>query len=183
MKKSTKTTLVVTGAAAGVAGVLAILLWPRDSWADTNGEGANGDADDDADGRVVYRASDTFCFRDGQPFNAAQLGAPEQVVAALNQLGTAIGLAELLQSDARASTPVWPASEGYSPATSNKLKQFQAVARSLDLPGHEGAPASAVDGVFGECTARSITAALELQRFGQWPYEPVAALSKAVLSP
>ena len=172
MKKSTKTGLAVAGG-AGVAGILIALLWPREAKADDKRQDVRPTPP-----RPDFVASDTVCFRDNQPYNAAQLGQPEQVVSALRRLGFAIGLVELLQSDAAAPrSPVWPASTGYTPATSVKLKSFQASARSLGLDGYKDSPASAIDGVWGECTARSVSHALRMQEAGTWPYQPIAGIS------
>jgi hypothetical protein len=168
MKKSTRNGLIAGGT---VVTILGIIFWPRDAKAD---EPDDDDEKNDDDGRVLYRASDTTCFRDGQPFNAAQLGTPEQAVAALNVLGTPMGTVELMQSDAKARTPIWEASRGYAKKASIRLKTFQAVARSLNLDGHVDAPVSAVDGVWGECTARSVSDALKKKQAGLWPYPPVA---------
>lgn len=175
MKRSTKTALAAGG---GLTALLALLLWPRKSKADD----ADFDEADDDNGGAVYVESQTNCFRDGQPYNAAQLGSPEQVVSALRKLGTPIGLVELMMSDSIATTPIWTASADYKPSRkirgrSDKLKSFQATARSLNLEGHEGASVAAIDGVWGECTARSVTDALRLQERGDWPYQPIAGLS------
>ena len=142
----------------------------------------NGDVEDEdkakrATIKPTYEASLTRCYRDGESFNVIQWPDPAAVVAGLQGLGFAIGLVELLQSDAVAQTPIFAASSsGYSPGRSDKLKQFQAVARSMGLPGYKDAPASAVDGVIGECTLRSMTAAVELANADAWPYPPALLL-------
>lgn len=141
---------------------------------DTNGDAKRAEFKE----RPTYEASATVCFRDGQPYNQLQWPDPAAVVAGLQRLGFPIGLVELLQSDAAAPrSPMWVASGGYQPATSDKLRQFQAMARSMNLPGYAGAPARSVDGVIGECTLRSMSAALELVDAGSWPIEPVVALT------
>jgi hypothetical protein len=138
----------------------------------------NGDKRADVRPVDVFEPSATRCFRDGQPFNRRQWPDPAAVVAGLQSLGFPIGLVELLQSDAVARTPVFGAtSGGYAAARSDKLKQFQAVARSLGLAGYTDAPASAVDGVIGECTLRSMSAAVDLQKQGRWPYEPTPVIA------
>lgn len=115
-----------------------------------------------------YAASATKCFRSGERYNAAILGTPEDVVAVLNWLGIPIGKVELLQADAMAKTPLWEQSKGYAPKASQRLKIAQAYWRSLGTPGHKGAPASSVDGVWGECSAVSTDASAQLAEDGRW---------------
>ncbi len=163
-----------------VAGLIA--FWPRkaDAADVDDGGGELPDVEDEDATKPPYplprpyAPSETKCFRSGEFYNLAILETPEQVSDVLYYLGFPIGPVELMQADAVASTPIWVASEGYTPATSQRLKSFQAAARSLNLPGHKNAPASAVDGVYGECTAVSIGHAAALQEEGKWPYKPTA---------
>lgn len=191
-----------TAAVVGAVAVLGIGIWAayafagddksKTKWLDVK---PTPDDDDDDDSRFVKTDDDfkfakkteivkhvdspTVCFRDGLPYNMQTSGTPEKTVDALRFIGVPIGLVELLQSDAMASTPVFAASHGYKQAgnkrPSDRLKMFQAKARELKLPGHETAGASAVDGWWGECTARSLDAALTRARVGQWPWPPVMA--------
>lgn len=115
-----------------------------------------------------YAPSSTTCFRTGQRYNAAILGTPEQAVAVLNYLGVPIGKVELLQADAAAKTPIWQESKGYAGAPSQKLKILQAVFRSLKLPAHANAPASSVDGIWGECSAVDTGIAAGMAETGAW---------------
>lgn len=116
-----------------------------------------------------YAASATVCYRTKEPYNAAILGTPEQVVALLNWLGVKIGRTELLQADAAATTPVFAESAGYAAVPSVKLKMVQAVGRSIGLRGYKNAPAKSVDGIWGECTALVSEDLATLKEQGKMP--------------
>lgn len=157
-----------------IAGIIA--LWPKDS--DAKPTPTPEPTPDDKERPPYglprpYAPSETVCFRSGEPYNLAIMETPEQTSALLHWLGFPIGVVELLQSDAKAKTPVWDASQGYTPAVSQRLKSLQAAARSLNLPGHAGASVAALDGVWGECTAVSAGEAAQLQEDGKWPYPPI----------
>ena len=176
---------VVAGVIAAVAGALAF-LFPWDAKADGKAKKAGLDEkkpDDkkSGDGFTVigkrvrpyplprpYAPSATVCYRTKQPFNRAILGTPEQVVAVLKWLGVTITLDELLASDALAKSPLWPKrSKKKAPRRSPKLQAIQAVGRSMGLRGHAGAPPSAVDGIWGECTALTVEDLAELAEQGK----------------
>ena len=135
---------------------------------DVQQEDQNGE--DRFDVQPIFEPSETVCFRDDQPFNAALFPDPAAVSSALIDLGFPVTITELYKSDAVAQTPLWQGSDGYAPERSDTLKEFQAVARSMGLPGYQGAGPNSVDGVIGECTLRSMAAALDLKQQQQWPY-------------
>lgn len=180
MTPRAKRNLAIGGGVAGTAVGLLIAFWPRSS-------DAKDAPQPKPDGKPAppyplprpYRASKQPCYRTGEPYNAAIVETPEQASALLYWLGFPVGVVELLQADALQKTPIWSASSGYTPKASTKLKSFQAAARSLNLPGHVKVGVSAIDGVWGECTALSLDAAAAMQEAGTWPYKPVTAELRA----
>ena len=172
-------------AVAGGLGLLGLLAWLFGRESDGDGDRFEGEEklDETFKGErvedetfrgerapVPFVASSTVCHRTGQPYNAAQLGTPRKYLNALRKLGVGITMAQLRAADAAApASPLWAVRPGTVPLPNAELEKFQALARSKELAGHVGAPASSVDGIPGECTAISISDALALQVLGEWP--------------
>ena len=98
-----------------------------------------------------YAPSATVCGLDGQPYNAALFMVPADVANAYQSLGYDVSVNDLAKQRKRTT-----------------IKKFQRRARDLMLPGYAGAPNSWIDGLTGECTLRSLEAALDLLDRGAW---------------
>ena len=98
-----------------------------------------------------YAPSATVCGLDGQPYNAALFMVPADVANAYQSLGYDVSVNDLAKQRKRTT-----------------IKKFQRRARDLMLPGYAGAPNSWIDGLTGECTLRSLEAALDLLDTGAW---------------
>jgi len=90
----------------------------------------------------------------GEPYNAALWSDPASVVTELLKLGFGKGAGDNLSL----TSSFWR----------EQVKLFQAVARSLGLPGLAGTPPGAVDGIVGACTLLALTAARARRKAGTW---------------
>lgn len=126
----------------------------------------------------VFAGSDFECERAGHGFNIAQWSldpaiGPPRVAAAMTLLGFPIGEPEILATDkVRAeSRRIWNV-PFVNPKRSDTVRSFQALARSLNLPGLGGGLAAGVDGIMGECSLIALSEAASLYNAGQWPGPP-----------
>lgn len=122
----------------------------------------------------VFSGSDFDCARAGQGFNVAQWSTdpaigPDRVAAALTLLGFTITAKQINAGDKVRveNRRIWNV-PFVNPQRSDTVRNFQAYARSLGLPGLGNAPASAVDGIMGECSLVALSAAAEIYNAGQW---------------
>ena len=163
--------LIYVGGGVAALGLLVLFSQAKgatSSSLSTNGLTGDGDGDGDGDGPITigpfegvtqgsaqppgsYAPSATVCGLDGQPYNAALFMVPADVANAYQSLGYDVSVNDLAKQRKRTT-----------------IKKFQRRARDLMLPGYAGAPNSWIDGLTGECTLRSLEAALDLLDRGAW---------------
>lgn len=123
----------------------------------------------------VFTTSPRDCSRTDEGFNTEQwsldpLIGPENAAAALRALGFPIDAAEILASDKMRPKQLRIWDSGLVAGTpSAALEFFQTVARSRALPGYGTAKDKNIDGLVGECTLQSLSAAVTRFNTGTWP--------------
>jgi hypothetical protein len=117
------------------------------------------------DGVAPFAPSAKICSRSGTPYNAALFNSVAAVQQVMRQLGFNLSGA--------------PTAAEYK----QEVKRFQLIARSLALPGHKDAPASAIDGVPGVCTLVDLGIADGMRRQGIWEFKLVTGLGTAPMIP
>lgn len=128
--------------------VIAALLAGGDS-----SEGDSSDGDGGGGGGTPPQGS--VCPRTGTEYDAALFPDPRSVQQELKLLGfaTALGWTNIQGADWR-----------------KEVMRFQAIARSMALPGMSTAPPSAVDGIVGACTLIALADAHKRRLAGVWPF-------------
>jgi hypothetical protein len=123
----------------------------------------------------LFVASEFDCDRSGNAFNLAEFPSqlpegPQRLAVAFQDLGFAVSEQDILRADkVRAiNRRIWNA-PGVTPKRAETIKFAQTVFRGRAVPGHIGAGAGAVDGIPGECTIESVSAALVRKNEGNWP--------------